>query len=197
MNQRVRPSFHAFTIKHNGKANRITTAVKLSKAFDPAQYENQEAPFPLFETTALWDTGATKSVLTQETVRALELSAVGSTNVNHAGGTSQSNTYLVNFYLPNNVGVVGVLVSECENIAGDFGAIIGMDIIAQGDFSITNVDEKTWMSYRIPSIQSIDYVKEANRITISSVGRNDPCPCGRKDASGKPVKFKYCHGKKK
>ena len=30
------------------------------------------------------------------------------------------------FFLPNNVGVVGVLVSECPNIAGNFGAIIAL-----------------------------------------------------------------------
>lgn len=23
-------------------------------------------------------------------------------------------------------------------------------------------------------------------------GRNDPCPCGRKDAKGKPIKYKRC-----
>ncbi len=27
------------------------------------------------------------------------------------------------------------------------------------------------------------------------VGRNDPCPCGAKDASGKPIKYKKCCGK--
>jgi preprotein translocase subunit SecA len=29
----------------------------------------------------------------------------------------------------------------------------------------------------------------------SKVGRNDPCPCGAKDASGKPIKYKKCHGR--
>jgi uncharacterized protein YecA (UPF0149 family) len=24
------------------------------------------------------------------------------------------------------------------------------------------------------------------------VGRNEPCPCGRKDENGKPIKFKKC-----
>ena len=27
------------------------------------------------------------------------------------------------------------------------------------------------------------------------VGRNDPCPCGRVDESGKPIKYKKCHGR--
>jgi peptide deformylase len=29
----------------------------------------------------------------------------------------------------------------------------------------------------------------------AKVGRNDPCPCGRRDESGKPMKFKKCCGK--
>ncbi len=27
------------------------------------------------------------------------------------------------------------------------------------------------------------------------IGRNDPCPCGARDASGKPIKYKKCHGR--
>jgi len=27
------------------------------------------------------------------------------------------------------------------------------------------------------------------------VGRNDPCPCGAKDANGRPIKYKKCCGK--
>jgi len=186
-------NFSAFTIKHNGIANRIVTAIRLSKAFDPANPPT--STFAQYETTALWDTGATKSVVTEATARALGLTPVGTTLVNHAGGSSSHNTYLINFYLPNNVCVYGVLVSECPDIAGSFGAIIGMDIISQGDFSITNCNGQTWMTFRVPSIQPIDYVIEANKITFAGVGRNDPCPCGKKDANnGKPIKYKYCHG---
>ena len=189
--------FHACTAKLNGIADRIVTPVKLCQAFDPKQ--TPLPPYPLHDTMALWDTGATKSVITDATVAALNLVPSGTTMVNHAGGTSPSNTYLVNFILPNKVGIAGVLVSQCSDIAGHFGAIIGMDIICQGDFSITNVGKETCMSFRIPSIKTIDYVEEANiskaNATINrnalggKVGRNDPCPCG----SGK--KFKKCHGK--
>ncbi len=31
--------------------------------------------------------------------------------------------------------------------------------------------------------------------TNKTVGRNDPCPCGKKKADGTPVKYKHCHGK--
>jgi hypothetical protein len=146
-------NFSAFTIKYRGRSHRITTPVKLTAAFDP-----QRPPDPLpsqFETVALWDTGATNSVVTQATAAALGLVPVGNASVTHAGGSSQVNTYLVNFILPNSVGVAGVMVSECPDIAGNFGAIVGMDIISSGDLAITNVDGQTWMSFRYPSIQAL------------------------------------------
>jgi len=181
-----KPQFHAFTTTYQGLSNRILTAVKLCEAFDP---NNPPSPYPtLHETKALWDTGATKSVVTQATAQALGLIPTGTATVQHAGGSSQSNTYVVNFILPNKVLVRGVLVTECPSISGNVGAIIGMDIITQGDFSITNVNRCTCVSYRYPSIKTIDYVKEGRRLAFAGVGRNDLCPCG----SGK--KFKKCHG---
>ncbi len=187
------PAFHAFTIKHNVRVNRIVTPVKLSKAFIPDN--SSQSPYPPIDTTALWDTGATKSVITKATIDRLGLIPVGTTIVNHAGGSSESNTYLINVVLPNNVGVAGVLVNACENIVGDFGVIIGMDIITKGDLSITNTNDQTCMTFRTPSIGTTDYVAEANKINYAGIGRNAPCPCGKKDEHGKPVKFKYCHGK--
>jgi len=120
---------------------------------------------------------------------ALGLIPTGMTILKHGGGQSKAKTYLVNLYLPNKVGVFGVPVSECEKVEENFGVIIGMDIIIRGDFSITNVNNCTCMSYRIPSMTTIDYVEEGKRLQSAGIGRNAPCPCG----SGK--KFKKCHGK--
>jgi hypothetical protein len=186
-----RELFRAFTVKHSGLINRIVTEVKLTVAFDP-----NTPPLPpptLHSTSALWDTGATRSCITESVAKALGLSPIGTMLVTHAGGSEPKNTYLVNMYLPNEVGVAGLVVSEFEETA-QFGVIIGMDVIAQGDFSITNFNNQTWASFRTPSIQGIDYVQEANKIQFSGVGRNQPCPCGKKDANGKSVKFKKCHG---
>ena len=38
--------------------------------------------------------------------------------------------------------------------------LIGMDIITLGDFAITNFGGKTVMSYRYPSVCTIDFAKE-------------------------------------
>ena len=191
--QGKKPQFNAFTTKHNGRANRITTDIMLSKASEPTK--QPKSSIQTHKTKALWDTGSTNSSLTRATIKTLGLVPVGTTMVTHAGGSDQSNTHLVNIILPNKVAIFGVLVTECQNVTGNFGAIIGMDIITQGDFAITNVDGFTWASFRIPSKGHIDYVEEANRMIFSGVGRNDPCPCGKKDDRGKPVKFKHCHGR--
>ena len=113
--------------------------------------------------------------------------------VNHFGGSSTKNTYLVNVFLPNGVTIVGVVVAECEETP-QFGFILGMEIIIRGDFSVTNFANQTWVSFRVPSMKGIDYVQESNKIQFSGVGRNEPCPCGKQDADGKLIKFKKCHG---
>lgn len=186
-------AFHAFTVKANGTLNRIITQVEVCQGFDPVQ-----PPSPAYlshETKALWDTGATASVITTATVNALNLKPIGIVNVNHAGGMGQSNTYLVNFVLPNKVQAAGIIVTECPAVVGDFGAIIGMDIITKGDFSITNCDGLTWASFRIPSVKRIDYVEEARHLRFAGTGRNDPCPCGKRHpVTGKLLKFKNCCG---
>jgi hypothetical protein len=101
---------------------------------------------------------------------------------------SISPTHIVHFYLPNQVAILGVLVTEFPG-ATNFGAIIGMDVMTLGDLSITNYSGRTCMSFRTPSLSKVDYVAEHARAVFSGVGRNDPCPCG----SGR--KFKKCHGK--
>lgn len=39
----------------------------------------------------------------------------------------------------------------CERIIDDVDIIIGMDVITKGDFSITNVNGKTEMIFRLPT----------------------------------------------
>jgi hypothetical protein len=52
--------------------------------------------------------------------------------------------------------VIGIKVISCKSIH-DFDAIIGMDIIAKGDFAITGKSGNTKFSFRMPSIADIDF----------------------------------------
>lgn len=179
------PNFHAFTVMHDGLANRIITGIEITEGFD---FKNPPNPLPTpYVTTALWDTGATNSVITKATADQLNLTPTGTAQVITGNGKGMQNTHIVNFLLPNTVRVAGAWVTECPD-DHSFGAIIGMDIISQGDFALTNVGGKTCMSFRIPSINKIDYVEEVNKLNRKLMNPNDFCFCGSNR------RFKKCHG---
>jgi uncharacterized protein YchJ len=100
------------------------------------------------------------------------------------------NVYLVCFYLPNGACFDNVQVTDIDEDFVGFDALIGMDIMSNGDFAVTNTNGKTTFSFRVPPLKEIDFVEEAHSIQ-PKIGRNDPCPC----KSGQ--KYKKCHGRGK
>lgn len=114
------------------------------------------------EFTALWDTGATQSAISQKVVDTLNLTQESSIEqVKHAFGSANNiPVYHVNITLPNRVELLGVPVSG--DLYGQ-NVLIGMDIISHGDLAITSKDGKTQFTFRFPSIADIDFVKEDNR----------------------------------
>jgi hypothetical protein len=115
---------------------------------------------------ALWDTGATHSMITQAVVDACGLVSTGLTRVNHAQGTSQVETFVVNIRLPNDVTFPTIRVTKGV-LRGGPEVLIGMDIIGAGDFAITNPNGNTKLSYRYPSLANIDFAEEDARGSAS------------------------------
>ena len=181
------PVSHSFTIEHNGRASVIQTKVHITEAFDPNNH-----PHPSFkEYIAIWDTGATNTVITKKVAVDCGLLPISMCRVETAGGAIDSSVFLVNLRLPQGVGVQHLRVTEAI-LNGAADVLIGMDIIGMGDFAITNKDGKTVCSYRIPSIECIDFVKQAALLSpaiSSKISRNSLCTCG----SG--IKYKKCCGK--
>jgi len=177
----------AFTSLYEGISHDLVNEVHVAKAFDPKSPQKPETPK---EFNAIWDTGATKSLITQTVVDQCGLKSTGIVQVHTPSGTNRAETYLVSIFLPNKVVIPNIVVTKGILVRND--VLIGMDIIGRGDFAVTNKDGKTVFSFRMPSIECIDFVKHLqNRTALSSskVGRNAPCPCG----SGK--KYKNCCGK--
>ena len=150
----------AFTIKSPGLLRVLKTKVGICLPFLGIS-ENRES-VKIEEFIAIWDTGATGSVITQKVVEQLNLKPIHVVKVHHAGGESMSPVYLVNIALPNNVIVPNVRVTEGKLTNDGTEVLIGMDIIGLGDFSVTNFGGKTSMSYRMPSSREVDYVVEAD-----------------------------------
>lgn len=181
--------------------NEIITDCGVSMPFNPEKGEN---PQLVEQTKALWDTGATNSVITRTLAQKLGLKAIGEVESHHAGGSTRVPVYLINIYLPNG-GVIGYAqVSECIETVGRFGILIGMDVISLGDFAISHVGGRTTFSFRIPSLHQILLDRDCLPPSIGKptvrqmavdgdrypgASRNKPCPCGSKK------NYKNCCGK--
>ncbi len=188
----------SFTIKATGILNPPITEIGVTKLVDPKDIREKD----ILRCKGLWDTGASNSVVSKSTAKSLGLKPITKVKVHHAGGNDWANVYLVNLFLPNRI-IIPARVTECDD-SDRFGIIIGMNIITLGDFAITNVNKKTTISFRMPSIETIDFVKSSKHIAPGAnikpptvrapmkngkVNRRAQCPCG----SGK--RFGNCHGK--
>jgi hypothetical protein len=152
MSKTNKQPIHALTNNNHRKTNKIITPVEIKNT-----YNNIKLP-----TQGLWDTGATGSVITKSTAAYLELLPIGRTNVRGVHGEKKVNVYFVNITLSNKNITLNTLATECDELSADnsIGMLIGMNIITMGDFAITNYQEKTIMSFRVPSLQTIDFVEE-------------------------------------
>ena len=98
--------------------------------------------------SALWDTGAWSSVITQKVVTALGLSPIDHVRACGVNGWYDAPVYIVDVTLPNKIKISNLLVSLGTMTAADM--LIGMDVISMGDFKLIN-DGKTSFSIRTPS----------------------------------------------
>lgn len=152
------PKSESFTVTSNGGLLRVLkTQCAVSEAFDPDTTDVLPPELKMFE--AIWDTGATGSVITQRVVDGCKLSPIGMVEVHGVNGKHMAEVYLVNIGLPNTVGISGLRVTK-GNLAPGVDVLIGMDIIQHGDFAVTNHNGRTVFSFRLPSERHIDFVKE-------------------------------------
>lgn len=187
--KKVKHQYNAFVVLYPGISAIVNTEILI---FEPFSQDSEEATSKSIKINATWDTGATNTCLSQSIVDGLGLIPSGVTNIQTAGGTKTVNSYLVNIVLPNHVGIKGVMVSGLQDLANT-DCLIGMDIISRGDFSITNLQGQTCLSFRIPSTERTDYVYEYHKQIFGNVKPYEPCPCGAKDLKGKPITFRNCH----
>lgn len=194
------------TIKHTGRSNMLYTPCAISV---PTQMGGKPQ---LVQLNCLWDTGASGTVITDNVIQALGLVATGATLTNTASATGvQTNTYQIDLYLNTTLVFRNITVTRGVIMPG-LDCLLGMDIIGEGDLSITNYQGNTCLSFRSPSLHEIDYyhnpayVSQAVAPTTKAQtgsqglklkqainsrppqGRNELCQCN----SGK--KYKHCHG---
>ena len=99
--------------------------------------------------SAAWDTGAQFTLISPRVVEALGLKPSGKGQYMGIGGDQESDTFFVHIGLPNGQ-LKRYVNAYCADL-DDYDLLLGMDIITQTDFLITNADGKTTFQFRTPS----------------------------------------------
>ena len=143
-------TYKAFTVDYHQRSNKLKTAISISNGSSS------------ITGTALWDTGATISCVSEVVAQQLNLVPTGMMNIQTPSSTKAVKTYLVNVGLPNHLNVNDVQVCETDIGKQGIEMLIGMDIITLGDFSVSNFNNNTVFTFRFPSKEKIDYVPPSN-----------------------------------
>lgn len=168
---------HAFTTNYPKRTSVIFTDVRVcppligtDEDIDKKITENSK----LYK--AIWDTGATNSVITKKVADELGIEPTGMVNMRHANGVTTSPTFFVSIILPNGVGFGPLRVTQVTSIADEVDGspqlLIGMDIINSGDFAFTNFKDKSCLSFRLPSQEKLDFVPKAKMQNIIEAKKN-------------------------
>ena len=143
----------SFIISYDRIANRLKSDVII-------QYNNKTDTV-----TALWDTGATNTCISEELAQKLSMISTGKVDMSGSTGFSKQNSYLVDIILPNNVIINDLMVCDSSIGKQNLDMLIGMDIISRGDFAVSNYDNKTAFTFRTPSEKKlIMYLKQEYQI---------------------------------
>lgn len=183
----------SFTVRYPFISNVIQSEVIIRHPLGPNE-TTPDISKPFFKCNAIWDTGATGTMITEKIANELGLVHHSFRNIKGINDIKTVPVYKVALELPNGVGLKSINVAQCKDLAGGFQMLIGMDIMSQGDLAISHTNGQTFFTFRMPSYGLIDFTGKAKLAPVKNsnkIGRNDPCHCG----SGK--KFKNCHGKAK
>lgn len=109
----------------------------------------------------------------------------------------KDNTKIVRLWNPEIVSQEGQVIHPegCLSLPG-----MSKSVARFQEITVKNGDGRTLMFYGFEAIIAQHELDHMNGITIRDkeyralkVGRNDPCPCGKRTPQGGLVKFKKCH----
>ena len=136
-----------FTEQYPYKVNKIINSVIVSNTTT-----NLSAP-----AKAQWDTGATGTCISKELAQKLKLQPIGMQQIQTPSGKAIVNQYKMHVILNREIMIKNVSVIDSEIGNQNIDILIGMDIIKLGDFGISNYEDKTQFSFRMPSQEHVDY----------------------------------------
>ena len=156
-----------FALSHRGVGGLLREIITPARVRIPEIFEGFSHDYK--ETRALWDTGATNCVISYRLSEELGLQPIGKAKTIGVHGEAIVDRFMIDMLLMDRVAFNSWEVTSGKIGSEKVDIIIGMDIIAFGDFCITQeIDQNkkscTLFSFRLPSAQlPIDYVAEIDR----------------------------------
>jgi predicted aspartyl protease len=135
-------TFFQFTFEsESGSANEISTPLFIKKISD----SSLEYP-----AKAVWDTGATSSMISAALARKLTLAPTGTIQIAGVHGVQNARCYSIDIVFGNKFTIPAVKVSEASDFGG-FDILVGMDIISKGKMVIDGTDGKLKVCFQFPA----------------------------------------------
>ena len=141
-----------YTKQYNEIVDSIVSECVVYPAVDASEAEGVKG---VKTDNAVWDTGATQTLISPKIAKELGLKVVAQCEVDSFDGVSKTNLYDVHIGLPTGDAILNVEAMETTGEAYD--VVIGMDVICYGDFAFTNKDGKSTFSFRLPSQEEITF----------------------------------------
>ena len=111
-----------------------------------------------FNAIATWDTGSVCSIIGMNVVETLDLKPEYGHELITSSKREISAVYHIDIEFEQGILLKDVLVHDLANLnAQGIDMLIGMDIISLGDFAISNFDNHTQLTFRIPSTENLDF----------------------------------------
>jgi predicted aspartyl protease len=139
------------TYKYTGLVKCISTPVELFFGL----YDARKSVV----TGAIWDTGATRSVIAPEIAQKLNLNVIDTEHFYAVSSKHLAEIAFISILFPNKAVINDIRVAICP-ITPKTNMLIGMDIISQIDFAVTNGGGQTQFTFAIPPFKNkIDFEK--------------------------------------
>jgi hypothetical protein len=148
--------------------NRIVREIETEIAIKPPLVLRGGNESSWVNVKAIWDTGATRTAITNKIVQLMDLKTTGKATVFGVNSKAIVNRYLVDIKLPNEIVLPNFEVLESNLNSPGIDILVGMDIIQKGDFIISNANGKTTFSFCIPPLEPpIDLLEKIKGNTSS------------------------------
>jgi hypothetical protein len=104
---------------------------------------------PVYRCNAIWDTGATSSMIAQHIAEELKLESTGKVQIAGVHGVTAAKTYIVSLLFGNGFAITDLPVSEADN-GGGFDVLIGMDVISKGKLLVDGLRDGCQIVFEFP-----------------------------------------------